>query len=375
MRVWLRAACLPAIVVGTLSFLAFQRFTPVAPSDFAKHAWNAHMMIKSADYQAHPLYHLCLIALSGGQPLGANVQAAILLAIATGVAAGLSAAYLASRTQLSASQLILLCIALAVAMPLPNWWKFPAIYLGQTSPNVWHNPTTIFSLPFALAAFLAGLRALDRFSVRIAAGLGALLALSLLAKPNYVLAFAPCLAVALNVASEKQAPEARIGFAGQFVRFGLAFGPPGVVLALQAMKLDVSRGSVTIQPFSEWSEMSPNIPASILVGIVFPLCVVVGYWRQLASERGLLLAWATLGVAILEFAVIKERITLPSSGNFGWGMITANHILFVASSEFLLRQPRTKWWWLSWGALGLHIIVGAAYFARGIMDPAGLVDF
>jgi hypothetical protein len=375
MRVWLRAACLPAIVVGALSFLAFQRFTPVAPSDFAQHAWNAHMMTKHADYQAHPLYHLCLIVLSGGNPLGANIQAAILLAIATGVAAGLSAAYLASRTQLSASQLTLLCIALAVVMPLPNWWKFQAIYLGQTSPNVWHSPTAIFCLPFALAAFLTGLRALDRFSVGVAAGLGVVLALSLLSMHNYFLAFGPCLAVALNLAIEKQSAEGRIGLAGQLVRFGLAFGPPTVVLALQAMMLDVARGSLTIEPFSEWSEMSPNIPASILVGIVFPLCVVVGYWRQLAGERALLLAWATLVVAILEFALIKQKTTLPSSGNFGWGMITANRILFVASTEFLLRQPRTKWWWLSWGGLGLHTIAGAAYLARALMDPAGLLDF
>jgi hypothetical protein len=373
MRVLLRAACLPAIVVGAFSFLAFLRFAPFG--DFPKHSWIAYQLARTGDYPAHPLYHLCLIALSAGQPFPANTQAAVLLALATGACAGLSAAYVAKRSQLSALQLTLLCIALAVVMPLPNWWKFPAIYYGQVSPNVWHNPTTIFSLPFALAAFLLGLRALERFSIGVSAGLGAVLVASLLAKPNYFLAFAPVLAIALNRASEKQSPEGRIGLPGQLVRFGLVFGPSTLVLALQALKLDAGRGAVTIKPFYEWSQASPNIPVSILVGIAFPLCVLICYWRQLVGERALLLAWVTLGVAILEFALIAENITLPSSGNFGWGMITANRILFIATTEFLLRQPRTKWWWLNWSVLGLHVIWGAVYLARAIESPDGLVEF
>jgi hypothetical protein len=420
--VW-RAACLPAIVIGVLSFLVYLHLTPASPSDFSAHRWLAHLLVKAGDFPPYPLFHLCLIALSGGQPLNARVESAILLALATGACAGLSAAYFASRAggvlagvadsgaassaagqrsqqsdaivpapdvqassgqlatapgnraRLSAFQLTLLCLVLALAMPLPNWWRFPAVYLGQVSPNVWHNPTAIFCLPFALGAFWLGVRAMERFSVGVAAGLGAVLALSLLAMPNYFLAFAPCLAVALNRAVEKQTADGRITLAGQIVRFGLAFLPPALVLALQALALDVQRGSVVFSPLTDWSTMSPNIPASIFLGIAFPFCVAIGYRRRLAGEHALFLAWATLAVAILTFVLAAERTTLPPSGIFGWGMITANRVLFVATTEFLLRQPRSKWWWLNWGVLGLHTIVGAAYLTRALVDPSRIIDF
>lgn len=47
-----------------------------------------------------------------------------------------------------------LTCALLLLGPMYLPWYNPNIYLGQGTPNVWHNPTTICVRPFALATFL-----------------------------------------------------------------------------------------------------------------------------------------------------------------------------------------------------------------------------
>jgi hypothetical protein len=46
------------------------------------------------------------------------------------------------------SLLLILAFSLPAASNNPNW-----IYIGQIPPNVWHNSTTIFLMPFALLLF------------------------------------------------------------------------------------------------------------------------------------------------------------------------------------------------------------------------------
>jgi hypothetical protein len=371
----LRAAVVPTVTLFILTLPVFLRFTPDPGSDFGRHFWFAYQLIHKGDYPPRPLYHYALIVLSGWDPLHAFIEASILLAFAVAITGGLSAAFFASRSQVPVWKLTVLCLALAIAMPLPNWWKFPALYLGQVTPNVWHNPTTIFCLPFALGVFLLSLRALENFSVKIAAGLGCLFVLTVLAKPNFLLAFLPCIAIALNRASEVQVSGRRISLPGQLLRFALAFGPPTLVLAQQALQIDVQRGSIAFDPLTVWLSQTPNIPVSILVGIAFPLFVLIAYWKKMRGEMALLLAWPTLVIAILQYAFLSNGWGAQTDANFGWGMILADHVLFVASCEFLLRQPASRVRLFGWGILGLHTIAGAFYLSRSILTPTGLCDY
>jgi hypothetical protein len=365
------------LTVFVLSLPVFIRFsTTEEGNDYGRDRWLAFQGQHNQGYPAYPLYHFALIATTLGNPLSAGAQGAVLLALATGVAAGLTAIYFASRAKVSVWQLTLLCLALAIVMPLPNRSKFPVLYLGQVSPNVWHHPTAIFSVPFALAVYLLSLCALERFSIGIAAGLGVLMSLSLLAKPNYLLAFAPCLAVALNIASEKQPPEKRSNMLGQLLRFGLAFVVPALVFCWQVFDVDIPRGSVSFAPFEAWGLVSPNIPGSIVVGIVFPLTLLLTYGRRAVSEPGLLLCWITLAIAIVQYMLLSDiQYLIGGQASFVWGMMLADRVLFVASCEFLLRQPPSGWRILNWAIFGLHTIAGAVYLARSLIEPSRVCDF
>jgi hypothetical protein len=389
-----------AAAVTALAAAVFWRLVgeadPASPhSDHISHVRLAAEALRTGAWPPHPLYHACLLALSGGKGVALGVAAVAVLALACGARTYLSARYLTRARPVPVGGLALLCFALAVAMPLPNWWGFigerfrsevayfgprmpawlwavPSVYYGVVSPNVWHNPTGIFAAPFALLLFVAGLRALGQPSPRSAALVGGAMVLSALAKPNYVMTFGPCLGVALSALLVRAVRAGRLEGGNAAALLLLAFAPVAVVLWLQfnAASGETGRpGPLSFAPWAVWTKESPNIPASVLLGVAFPLAASLLYWREAVRERPLLLAWATLGVAVAQFALLSEADAARSGhGNFGWGLLFADAVLFVVAAEFLLRQAGRRRV-AAFGVLGLHALSGLVCLARCLYVP------
>jgi hypothetical protein len=370
---------------------------PASPhTDHVYHVRLALEALRTGVWPPRPFYHACLLALSGGRGVAVGVAAIAVLALAAGARTYVSARYLTRARPVPFGGLALLCLALAVAMPLPNWWNFigerfqsevahfgprmpawlwslPSVYHGVASPNVWHNPTGIFAAPFALVLFLAGLRALGQPSPRSAALVGGAMVLSALAKPNYVLAFGPCLGLALLAVLVRAVRAGRLGGGNAAALLLLAFAPAALVLWQQFGAVTGETGKpnrLSVAPWAVWSKESPNIPASVLLGVAFPLTASLLYGREAAREGPLLLAWATLGVAVAQFALLSESDPERSGhGNFGWGLVFADAVLFVAAGEFLLRQSGLRRV-AAFGVLGLHALSGAVCLARCLFVPS-----
>ena len=128
----------------------------------------------------------------------------------------LTADMLSSSRRLSTVGLTVLCLALAIVMPLPNWWNWPNVCRGQVAANAWYNPTGVFAMPFALGKLFGarparlggrGIGAVTLASISVA------MVLSLLAKPNYVLAFAPCFAAMLVGTLHQSVRTGKLSFA------------------------------------------------------------------------------------------------------------------------------------------------------------------
>jgi hypothetical protein len=194
-----------------------------------------------------------------------------------------------------------------------------------------------------------------------------------LAKPNYLLAFLPCFGPALwfRLVQQARAGGANLGavLAGSL----LAFGPIVAVLAAQFgstyARASESDSGIVVLPLKVWSQYSPNIPASILLGIAFPLTVSACYPRAVLRDRGVLLAWAVLGVAVLQFALLAESGPRLFVGNFGWGAHAADSVLFLACCGLLLRQRRDPRYWVSASVFALHVGAGVFYLGRFLSDP------
>jgi hypothetical protein len=215
-------------------------------------------------------------------------------------------------------------------------------------------------MPLAVGAFMLAIRTLSRPGLRTAAAAGGAMLVSALAKPNYVLAFAPCLAVMLagTLFHRVRTGSLRLSVAGGML--ALVFGLPALALVTQALLL-ARHEAILYAPFAVWGQYCRgHFYGAVLVGVAFPLSAILCYPRQANASQAVVLAWATLAVAIAMFALFAESGERITHANFAWGMTFADHVLFVVTAAFLVRQPGVVRRTLCFLVLGLHALSGAA---------------
>jgi hypothetical protein len=358
---WALALTAAGTALAILSHQVFSRLDPAGQSDFMQHAAWARALCQGGGVQPHFLFELVVCGVAAPLGGGHAFELAAVAVAALAVAAKVALTYRRVREAGEAGTAALAALALLFAMPLFNWWKFPSVYLGQVSPNVWHNPTAIAVLPLAMLLFYAAARLTVPDRPRRIAGAGALALLNCLTKPNYLLALLPCW-LALLAARAARAP--RLGRAAwrQLALFALLLAAPvAALLAWQAGRLAAGDGGVEIAPLAVWRLYSPNIPASILLSLAFPLGVLLLHWPLARRQPTLALAWSVLLVAVLQMALLAERGPRRTHANFFWGSYTANYLLFVESAVLLAGAPRSARTTAGWGLLAAHAATGLVY--------------
>jgi hypothetical protein len=345
---------IPLIAAAVVLLIALPLFSVrVSSGDYGAHIGFTKDLLERKASPPHPLFHLTLIALSGGNLVPAYGLVAFICAASLAAVTWLSALMI-GRAGASPVMTILVSVVLAFVLPFPNWWEGDR-YVGLVTPNVWHNPTGVFAMPFALGLFMAAVRLLDRLTPGQAALTGLASVLSLLAKPLYFLAFAPAFVLTLlsEVRRMRLAAAARI--------LVLALLPPGFVLLAQYRWLTTDT-SVSFLPFEVWrGYVRGNYVGAVLLGIAFPLTVFLLYPLQANGDRKLILAWVALQFGVVMQICFVENGVRALNDNFGWAMIYADHVLFVASAAFLFDQRRDWRRWICLGVLALHGLSGIQY--------------
>lgn len=330
----------------------------------------------------HPLYHMTLVALSAGNKITLPGIAATVLAMMIALKANWVLRILrpdfgevpaVSNEGRSLWPALALASLLIVAMPLPNWWK-SGVLLGQPSPNVWHNPTTIFCMPIALILFSTAVRSINSLSLSGCMVTGGLLVVCTLAKPNFPLAFAPCCALMLILRGIQLRQWCRM------LACGIAVALPFVLLiACQFMlafgSTQPDAAGIEMAPLKVWSLFTPNITASTVLGLGFPLAVAMAYPRRLSNDSHLIWAWLTLAIAMLQMILFAETGFRWMHGNFTWGMLFATAIVYAYSARLLLAAPRDARQILCAALLLLHAISGIVILVRALLDPGNVTLF
>src|SRR4051794_28633890 len=115
----MRSRLLPAVLVFTLAFPVLSHFIHLG--DNLWHIQLAREMERRESIQPHPLFHVCLIALTArGDSLTAPGVVAFMLAAALALRAWLTAGELTESARVSPLTAAVLCLGLALAMPLPS---------------------------------------------------------------------------------------------------------------------------------------------------------------------------------------------------------------------------------------------------------------
>lgn len=249
--------------------------------------------------------------------------------------------------------------------------KVSHIYLGNVSPNQWHNSTLIFAMPANIIWFYYSVKNIHSEKLSSFFMMGALCLLSIICKPNYALAFLPVLCTAILVFDFCLKRYFR-GLAKVFIIATPSVFVLGWQWYLTFSNHHLSNHPITtkIAPLLVWSHYSSNIPLALLLSIAFPLLVLIFYFRKIDSY--LILSWCTFLVALSTMILFVE---LPNwqAANFLWGAIAANFILFLFSVRCLLMQPDDGLYKIARAVFVLHLLSGIYFLVNFFTQQTSLL--
>lgn len=255
----------------------------------------------------------------------------------------------------------LVSILLILVSPIINWWNFPYIYIGQLSPTVWHNSTTILNIPFSILLFYYSINTLMSSQYKNIITISVLILLCAITKPNYLLSFLPVYFTCVCYMGLKE------NIYKLLPKLAIVFIPILSILILQytgTFNGNSVSSAIAVNPFGVWELYSSNIPMSMLVSIAFPLLFSVLFFEQIKNEPEILLSWAIFIIAVTEFAIFAEVGKHFSAGNIGWACNISLYILFLSCISKLIKQPITKKYYLAASVFLFHVISGMFYYHR-----------
>jgi hypothetical protein len=352
-------------------------------SDFRSHMVFTDIGIRTGNFPGNGLFYWVNALLAGWSPdRGLLLRSLyVVLAVATGVKVWLSVMFAdwAYRRRMFGQLPVwggvaaALC-SIAMSLPVPTW-RFPEHsrnYLGQVSPNVWHNSTTMFLMPLALALFWVSLEWLRSGQRRLLWIMVPLVLLNALAKPSFLFCFVVVFPVAALI-------RYRVSWRtfGAWVVTGLAglsvlalylyiyFSPEGDAAALAGTKSASGADHVVVDPFWVWHQFSENIPLSFLASYLFPIVALAVGGAAIYRRTSVRYAAALAVVGLLWFVLVREQGPRELHGNFLWQAIVANFLLFLALVSAIvpwLRENAFRWRQaVVVLAFGVHVLAGFRY--------------
>jgi hypothetical protein len=325
------------------------------------------------------LYYLAVYALAWGSTRAEALTASALFLLALSVLAKYIVTRLVLLDELTAKiqqqrhgRLLALAIAASLALLVAHslflrpWTR---AYLGQFSPNVWHNSTTIFLMPFAILLFWSSCRYVERGEPRQIAIMTLLVALNIAIKPSFLLAFLVVWPLALVWRFGIRSRQLWLGLTPLWLGGVLLAGHYVYLFLLHpATAQGQTTSGVRIAFLHVWSLYTRSLPLSLLFSFLFPLVVGVAHRPRLAvgAQWRWWYAAALQAVSVVEFAVLTEVGARETHANFAWQGMIACYLWFLTSvavaleGTFQERRPLKDA--IVASALLAHVAAGIGYF-------------
>lgn len=325
------------------------------------------------------LYYLTVYALAWGSTESAALLTAALFLLALSVLAKYAVTQLLLAEELAAripedrrdrlhglaiaSTLLLL---LAHNLYLRPWTN---AYLGQFTPNLWHNSTTIFLMPFALLLFWSSCRYIENGELKQIGLITLLLAVNVAIKPSFLLAFAAAWPFVLLWRYGLRSRQFWLGLAPLLLGGGLlAAQYVHLFLLHPSNALGQTTSGVKIAFLHVWPLYTKSIPLSLLASFFFPLVVGLAYRPRLAVGAQWRWWYAALlqAVSVLQFALLTEVGARETHANFAWQGMISCYLWFLTSVAVVLEKELQERSgikaWLAALALMAHVAAGLGYF-------------
>ncbi len=328
----LAALAVPAVLVAP----AFLRIVGLGRDHRVHLAW-----IEAGTFPNHGGFH-ATVEVASRLGLTTSTAAALTLAVAFGLTSWIGFVLIRALSPLHPLPSLLAALGFSIAAPLPKWWDWPGVYLGNLTGVVWHNPTTVFALPFGIGCAGAALVA-HRAPSHRRLSLGFLLVTLVLAvacaftKPNFLLALAPAALLAAMLNRPIPRPVAAVVAAACAVGVSAYLTstwispqePADPTITSEALQ---ASHSIAARPLYLWRQMSQgNVLSSFFSSLLFPLAATTLLVIRKATSQALGFAWIVFGFAMAQWVLLVEAGPRINHANFYWAVVPSVHLLFICS--------------------------------------------
>jgi hypothetical protein len=369
-----------SLLLFCLSFWLFSLYvTPIQgvplSSDLPAHLTVARQFAADERALVHPGFHYTILFLARVTGLSLETAAPFALGLATSLSYLTVSVILTSYLSAHYPSLTLAGFAFILSTVSALYVPFfnTNVYLGQGTPNIWHNPTWIMMQPFALWSFFLTERCLHaptwRQALPLASGGAFCLLGSVFMKPNFALAFIPALGL-YTVLHRGRTQSWLLRLTLSSVIVGLALPLLWWQYASRYGADESHQASLLVAPFVVWGAKTPSITISALLTLAFPITVLLLRPYRFSQQPGFLLAWLLIGIAFLQRAFLAESGFKMEHGNWAWGYFIALKIVFIYSVIVLARKQKKEeanariGVRLAWAVLALHLGSGLFYLGR-----------
>lgn len=210
-------------------------------------------------------------------------------------------------------------------------------YIGQIPPNVWHNSTVIFVMPFALLLFWLTYNQLVHPTVNRTVPITILCILNILIKPSFffVLFFAYPLML-LRCFGLRQYPWKNLIpiVIGSFIAAVMYY----LIYKLSFGNIIAGGSGIAFRPFWIWAHLSKNITLSLIFSLVFPI-TYLGFYRE-DFMKHMILQYAVIAylIAITIAILLSETGPREFHANFFWQAIMCSYILFLVTAALYVEK-------------------------------------
>jgi hypothetical protein len=239
-----------------------------------------------------------------------------------------------------------------------------SLYLGNWSPNPWHNPTFIFAKPFCILAFMLASKLVSGIvePAKTFTLFAIVMAISVWAKPSFYLSFAPAIAIYTSIRFINK----KIVLYDA-IRMALCLLPAAIIIFWMNLSIYNSTNStnqVVIAAGKVWHLFSKNIFLSIILGGAFPIITFIISYKK--WQPMFILAFLNYIIALLLFYFVAENGDRLSHANFSWTYMFALFFMFFASVNQLYFQSeiKNKMYYVATAIFIAHIVSGIFYFGK-----------
>ncbi len=362
----------------------------VRESDIRTHALIAYSFVVNHDKLPPNFLYDFLVALLSGfsRQLSSYYFASIVL-----ISAAIATKFLVTQTYLlkygSLNERSTLPTSLSImmlfvfALPGANFFQSGDFYLGQLPPNVWHNPTLIFVMPFAVLLFFKSYELLfenkTQQDQKLLVQIALLIVINGLIKPSFLFTLIPSAFIVLGYNRFFLTRNTHT----QYVQlipylFGILFVAAEYYVIYQldytsnagnSIENTGDHSSIIVAPFEVWRMFSSNIFIAVITSLFFPLTYF--FTSKGSPLNNKIFQFATLNfiIALGVWVLFAEEGGRKFHGNFLWQVVIATYILFLASllnflDDIRLSKLNRKKQIIVGGAFLLHFIWGIVYWLR-----------